>query len=83
MDPSGYGVNSTYTVGNGVENMEGKVCYVTDGKLSKIDPKVFWRSSPQCIYSMVLGFLTHGIYLWFFDPFSLLGFFTLFWREWG
>ena len=38
------------------KNMEGKVCDVTDGKMEKSDPKVFWRSPSQCIYSMVLGF---------------------------
>ena len=40
--------------------MEGKLCDVIDGKMEKSDPKVFWRSPPQCIYSMVLGFFTHG-----------------------
>ena len=57
------------------QNMEGKVCDVTDGKMEKTNPKVFWESPSQCIYSMVLGFfdpwyfIVHGIYLWLFDPF--------------
>ena len=38
------------------KNMEGKVCDVIDGKMEKSDPKVFWESHSQCIYSMVLGF---------------------------
>ena len=69
--------------------MEGKLCDVADGKMEKRDLKVFWRSPSQCIYSMVLGFfdpwffIIHGIYLWFFDPFSFLGVFDPFWREWG
>ena len=70
---------------------------VTDGKMEKSDPKVFWESPSQCIYSMVIGFfdprypwyfIFHGIYLWFFYPFSFLGvltplkgFLTLFWKR--
>ena len=67
MDPSGYGMNSMYPVGNAMENMEGKVCDVTDGKMEKSDPKVFWESPSQFIYSTVLGFfdpwyfIIHGI----------------------
>ena len=38
------------------KNMKGKLCDVTDGKMEKSDPKVFWESPSQCIYSMVLGF---------------------------
>ena len=26
------------------KNMEGKVCDMTDGKMAKSDPKVFWES---------------------------------------
>ena len=28
-------------------------------------------------------FIVHGIYLWYFDPFSFLGVFGPFWRKWG
>ena len=72
--------------------MEGKLCDVTNGKMEKSDPKVFWESPSQCIYSMVLGFLTQGNDPWYlcvvFLPFlffrflkPLLGFFLPFLGE--
>ena len=30
------------------KNMKGKVCDVTDVKMEKSDPKLFWRSPSQC-----------------------------------
>ena len=63
MDPNGYGASSTYTVGRIWKN----VGIVEKGdmltKSSRVWLNVFLGRPSQCIYRMILGFLTHGILL--------------------